>query len=162
MKNFFLAVAALMLLVSCKGQIEEQPEVVFDTAESIGSQPATLNELKAAAIKEIWNKELSANGISSEVETLEIIQLDIETEDTVIFKSAPQYALKAVTKDKHTTLTALLVIKHNEFYFDDTAASIICSSECNVPCEPGAIYKNGKVWLHCSGCADCVKTDFMM
>jgi len=162
MKNFFLAtVALLLLLVSCKKQPEQQEEIVFNTTASIGSLPATLNEVKADAIKKIWNKELEATGVTSEIESLEIIHLSV-TSDEITFKSAPQYALKAITKDKHTTLTALLVVKNNEFYFDEGTATIICNSDCNEPCEPGATYKNGKVWLKCSGCADCVKTDFML
>jgi hypothetical protein len=163
MKNFFLAAVALLLFVSCKDKEnqEQQEEITFNTTESIGSLPAKLDGNKAAAIKKIWNKELGATGIPSEIEVLEIISLTV-TSNEAAFKATPQYAIKAVTKDNKTTLTALLVVKGNQFYLDEGTATIICSSECNVPCEPLAIYKNGRIFLKCAGCADCVKTDFML
>lgn len=164
MKNFFFAAVTLLLLTSCKNQ--EKPgfeeEIVFNTTESVGTLPAKLNQGKANTITEILNDELEANGIPSNIESVEIIEINATAGDSINFKTVKQHALKAVTKDKKTTITLLLFVKDKEFYLDQGTAAIICTGGCANPCEPGAILKNGKIWLECSGCADCVKTDFML
>lgn len=168
MKYFLMAMLATVLFISCKKQEEQkvQEEQTTETltypAGSIGQLPETLDKDKTGAIKKIWDKELQAAGIAGSIESFEIVGLDVAGEEGATFKTTRQYALKAVTADGKATLTALLLTEGKALYLDYDTPAIICSSDCDTPCEPGAIYKNGKAWLVCNGCADCVKTDFML
>lgn len=154
MKSKLLAVLFVLLLASCKNDTApktgDYPESIVGTAKG-----ETYTATGTDVIKEHWEKALNEKGGNKHLVAFEIVKSKTQGDTVKDF-----FMIVAKCDDGHSTMAALLKKKGNEFYFDkNNPVSIICTGECNGGCLPAANAKNGAVFLMCSSCADCIKTD---
>jgi len=163
MKSQFISLLLLLFVItSCK---KETP------AEKTSSYPAIIvgthkNGVYTVEnqdiVKQEWEKQLRAAGITSEIGSFKIDVLKIEGDGQTV-GSTSYLGLTAVTKDGKSSLCALLDPQDGgRYYFNQDTPAIICSGTCQHGCNPSGLLKNGNFFLVCSECSDCVKTEFIL
>lgn len=158
--NMLCVFAALLLIVGCKNKSETGSDA--DTgiiAESsylsdvVGVEDNGVLKVKNPdKIKKYWNDKLKAENIAGNLKDIEIIRAKpIDT-------TASYYVLVAKSEDKKTKVSAFLVIKDNEFYFErPEALSLVICQGCIDGCNPIVSVHNGTKSIVCSPCLECVK-----
>ncbi|TRW26408.1 hypothetical protein FMM05_03240 [Flavobacterium zepuense] len=152
--KFFVVLFLLIIGVSCKNETvpkeSNYPENIVGTA-----QGESYTVTSADVIQPEWEKYLSDK--SSSIETFEIIK-GRTTGDAV----KDFYMLVGKCKDGQT-IAALLDLKGNNFYFNQAnPVAVRCHGTCTGGCLPIATAIKGAVFLSCSPCADCIKTDHFL
>lgn len=151
MKRKFLVLLFLLAIgVSCKNETSKNESNYPDIR--VGAAQGTKYTVTATdIIKPVWEKHLKGSGT---IDAFEIVKTST-TGDTI----KDCYVLVGKCNDGKT-IAALLQLKGNDFYFDESnPVTVTCHGECPNGCLPIATANNGAVFLACSPCPDCIKTD---
>jgi len=149
--KFFVVLFLLIIVVSCKKEtsIKESnyPENIVGTAQG-EKYTVTATDV----ILPEWEKNLGDT--TTTIETFEIVKGHTTGDAVKDF-----YMLVGKCKDGQT-IAALLELKGSDFYFSQAnPVAISCYGTCAGGCPPIATASKGIVFLTCSPCADCIKTD---
>jgi len=148
--KFFVVLFLLIIGVSCK---KETAPKESDYSENIVGTAQGENYTVTAAdvIQPEW-ENLGEN--RNTIETFKIVK-GLTTGD-----AAKDFYMLVGKCEDGQTIAALLQLKGNDFYFDQSnPVAIRCHGTCTTGCLPIATANKGAVFLSCSPCADCIKTD---
>lgn len=163
MKTFLTALVLVLFFISCKkGAPPEKtsgyPAFAVGVEKADAVYPEVVNQ---DVLKQEWQKQLRAAGITSEIESFKIGQLRVAGDGNTV-GSVVYTGLTAITADGKSSICARLDLKQGKYYFNADTPAIICHGTCPNGCNPSGVLKNGNFFLVCSECADCVKTDFFL
>lgn len=157
MKSFCTSLVLLLVFVSCKKDAAPVSAASYP-AISVGiEEDGAFKVVNQNVLKREWEAQLRAEGESVTISGFEIIKGIAKGDSAVDY-----YMLMATCADHKTTMAALLERKHDAFYFMKDISSVICSGGCAHGCLPAVFSKKNTLYLICSDCADCVKTDFFL
>lgn len=157
MKIFCTSLVLLLVFVSCKKDVAPLSGVSYP-AISVGVEKnGAFEVVNQDVIKQEWEAQLLAEGAAREISGFQIIKGISKGGSPISY-----YMLMATCTDHKTTMAALLERKGNDLFFIPDIASVICSGGCEHGCAPAVSSKNDALYIICSECADCVKTDFFL
>lgn len=166
-KVFFSAFAAFVLLIAaCNSKPEKTTEISTDIDYlklQVGhNKDGALAVTNLEIIKKEWEKRVSEGQ-----KTISLKDFKIVEGMTIGDSSQTYYILVASSVDGKIKTASLLTLKDDTFYFDtredidgsDFYSNIVCEGSCNEGCDPIVTSYNGRRYLNCSQCEDCVKKE---
>lgn len=168
MRKYFLGAVFLILAFSCKNNTEKDA-ATGDTYPliAVGTNYNGDYEVNDPdALKKQWEAKLAEDSSFDkskiDLQGFEIIKGKTEGDAAEDF-----YMLVARSADGITKVAALLELKDKDFYFEKQKGpngkyvyfNIVCTGQCDKGCLPVVKLINGKKYLQCTDCLDCVKTE---
>ena len=164
---FFSAFAAFVLLLTACNSKPEKTSEISDKQDyqelQVGvRKEGLLSVTNQEIIKKEWEKRLADDNTVLSLRDFKIVEGTTAGDSTEQF-----YMLVANTADGKMKAASLLVLKENVFYFDtyqdqdgsNFYSNIICEGDCTEGCDPIVTISNGRRYLNCSQCVDCVKKE---
>ena len=167
-KAFFSAFAALMLLLvtACTSKTEKTSETIseqnYEEFEVGYKKEGSFKISNLDLVKKEWENRLQSDGRAISLKNFRIVEGTTAGDSAQLY-----YILVANSADGKIKTASLLNLKDTVFYFEtyrdqDNStfySNIICEGDCTEGCDPIVTISNGKRYLNCSQCPNCLKNE---
>jgi len=167
MKKVFFSVFAVFVLfiAACTSKSEKTTGQSYLELQVGSKDEGSLTVTNLKVIKKEWEKRVREESRSVTLTNFRIIKGTTSGEAV-----HPYYMLIANSADGKLKIASLLVSKGDGLYFDTYEdeghtmfySSIMCEGNCEDGCDPQVTFSNGRKFLNCSQCPDCVKKEAEM